>query len=176
MTNKQRFDEIIKRYEEIKFNLTDILRDIYTSGSSAQVFFDSETCLFSSCPDDTTNYKEDIEGEEMRADVFTVMPPEFISILCNGDFFIEDYHGCKGLAPFNLEKIKADKEKQEREQQQDLSWYEFLLHSHQDFFQAIEELDHEDWIEGEVEDLLESEGHWIDEKFKNYLQEYFAIN
>ena len=134
MTNKQRFDEIIKRYEEIKFNLTDILRDIYTSGSSAQVFFDSETCLFSSCPDDTTNYKEDIEGEEMRADVFTVMPPEFISILCNGDFFIEDYSGCKGLERFDLKQIKADKEQEEKEQQQEISWHEFLLHSHQDFF------------------------------------------
>ena len=176
MTNKEKFNEIIKRYEETSYNLTDILRDIYKGCVACQVFFDTETCLFSASPDDATNYKEDIEGEDIRADVFTVMPPEFISILCNGDFFIEDYSGMQGLARFDLAKIKEDKEKQEKEEEQEISWYEFSLNSHQDFFEEIEKIDKEDFIEGEVVDFLESESQWILEKFKNYLREYFAIS
>ena len=176
MTNTKKMNEILKGYERNEFNLAEVLRDIYKGLQPCQVFFDTETLLFSSSPDETTNYKQTLEGETMRADVFTVVVPEFLSVLVNGDFIIEDYSGMQGLAPFDLQKIKEDKEKQEKEEEQEISWYEFSLNSHQDFFEEIEKIDKEDFIEGEVVDFLESESQWILEKFEEYLKEYFAIS
>ena len=176
MTNTKKMNEILKGYERNEFNLNEVLRDIYKGLQPCQVFFDTETLLFSSSPDETTNYKQTLEGETMRADVFTVMPGEFLSILVNGDFCIEDYSGMQGLQRFDLAKIKSDKEKAEKKERQEISWYEFLLNDHPDFFKEIEKIDKEDWIEGESRDFLERESQWILVKFEEYLREYFAIN